>query len=483
MSAGSPSILVVFPSSFHYPEWMERVEIKTSQLLLASYLAEYFPVEYADFEITIGRPNTSIQIRRYERLVREFLSKREFDILAISCWTSLSYQATMTTARIFRELYPSKLIVVGGYHPTARPDDFKTPDNLFDYVVQGEGELALRKIAENFRASGRPKATTVVHAPLFPEADFVAYNWSLVENFAADNFPKGIGIAYLYLSRGCPFDCSFCMEPVKERKWRPYSPRDALAHLLNMADKWKARSVGIADACFGMRPQWRKEFLRLLAEDERPFWIALETRPEYLDEEDIKLLSHLKIEVQLGVESCSPEMILIMRKSKQPQKFLEKFKETSHLMSKYGVMHRANLIFNHPGETHKTLRETLSFIDAELENRDTTLFWASHGYMHFPGSDVDTSRTLYEQRYGARFLEAEWWKGSTDQYVASMQVVPSKDLENSYANLWQTEMSKREEKMKTALSDAAFTFAANTHFLHWKNDPRYRQTETSLDVS
>lgn len=455
---------------------MERVEIKTSQLLLASYLAQFFTVEYADFETTIGRPNSSIQIKRYERNVREFLSKREFDILAISCWTSLSYQATLATSRICRELYPNKLIVVGGYHPTARPNEFNSSERLFDYVVHGEGELALKKIAKDFQPGIRPKETVMIQAPLFTEEHFVPYNWDLVERFVADNFSHGIGIAYIYLSRGCPFDCSFCMEPVKERKWRGFSPQDAFSHLMTAVEKWNARSVGIADACFGMRPRWRKEFLRLLAESERPFWIALETRPEYLDEEDIKLLSRLQIEVQLGVESCSPEMILIMRKSRQPLKFLQKFQETSHLLSQYGVLHRANLIFNHPGETHKTLNETLAFIDKELENRNTTLFWASHGYMHFPGSDVDTNRALYEQRYGARFLAPEWWKEDKDQYVNSMQVIPSKDLEHDYTDLWQSLLTRREESMKDSLSPEAFSFAARKHFLHWQNDPRYRQT-------
>lgn len=74
---------------------MERVEIKTSQLWLASYLDQYYPVTYADFEIEIGRPNTPTQIKRFRRKVRSYLEEQAFDILAISCWTSLSYRATL----------------------------------------------------------------------------------------------------------------------------------------------------------------------------------------------------------------------------------------------------------------------------------------------------------------------------------------------------------------------------------------------------
>lgn len=474
--AEQPSILILFPSSFHYPEWMERVEIKTSQLLLASYLSQFFPVEYADFEISIGRPNSAIQIRRYERIVREFLSKHEFDILAISCWTSLSYQATLCTARICRELYPDKLIVVGGYHPSARPEEFVTPERLIDYVICGEGELALKQIADDYAVSHRPGETTIVKGSLFAEDQFVPCNWDLVAPFIAANFSNGIPIAYVYLSRGCPFGCSFCMEPVKERRWRAYSPGDAVTHLLAAVDNCKARSVSFADACFGMRANWRKEFLRLLAEAAPRFWISFETRPEYLDEEDIKLLSGLNLEVQFGVESCSTEMLAIMRKSKQPEKFLSRFRETSRILSEHGVLHRANLIFNHPGETRKTLTETFAFIDTELRQRNSTLVWASHGYMHFPGSEIDRERSAYQERYGTRFLAPEWWKEDTDQYQNSLQVIPSTDLAESYQSLWQTMMAQREEQMKSALSPKAFRFAAGQHFLHWKDDPRYQQT-------
>jgi hypothetical protein len=85
-----PSILLAYPSCFYYSLADDRVEIKTSLLLLASYVARFFPVQYADFELSIGRPASPVQIRRFERKVREFLQEREFDILALSCWTSLS---------------------------------------------------------------------------------------------------------------------------------------------------------------------------------------------------------------------------------------------------------------------------------------------------------------------------------------------------------------------------------------------------------
>jgi radical SAM superfamily enzyme YgiQ (UPF0313 family) len=453
---------------------MERVDLKTSQLLLASYLARYFPVEYADFEITIGRPNTAAQIRRYQRRVKDFLAEHDFDILALSCWTSLSYKAAMETARICRELYPDKLVVVGGYHATAKPDEFITADQVIDYVICGEGELALKEIADGLGGAGRPSGTKIIRAPTFTLEHFTEYDWSLVDDFVRTYLPKKLGSIYIYLSRGCPFGCSFCMEPLKDRQWRAFDPEKSVEEVHNAVNRYHAFSIGISDACFGMRPQWRKDFLRRLVDSRPEFWVVFETRPEYLDEDDAGLISNLKIEVQFGIESCSPDMLILMKKTRHPQKFLQKFSEISRILSDHKVLHRANLIFNHPGETVRTLEETFAFIDKEIERKESYLIWAAHGYMHFPGCELDTNMKYYEERFGSRFLRPRWWHEDEDQYKSSMQFIPSKELDGDGVNRWERMLEARKEQMKVTLSHEAFRFAAQKYFLDWKYDPRFK---------
>jgi radical SAM superfamily enzyme YgiQ (UPF0313 family) len=279
----------------------------------------------------------------------------------------------MVLARICRELFPNKLIVVGGYHPSARPHDFITDDNLIDYIILGEGELPLKEIASTFPNSGRSSRTQVIGPITFPAEEMVPYCWDLLLDSVSNAFPVKIDCFYIYLSRGCPFGCSFCMEPLKEKGWRPYKPEMAIAEIKNLIERFNPYSIAISDACFGMRPSWRKEFLQRLAELAPKQWLIIETRAEYLDEEDVKLLANLKVEVEFGIESGSPEMLLLMKKTRQPEKFLANFTKISHLMSEHRILHRANMIFNHPGETHKTLEETFAFIDRELENKNSSL--------------------------------------------------------------------------------------------------------------
>jgi radical SAM superfamily enzyme YgiQ (UPF0313 family) len=471
----SPSILLIHPSCFHTPPTMERVDIKMSIFWLAAYLRRQFPVTVADFEIEIGRPDTPIQRKRYERLVREYLTTHEFDILAISCWTSLSYLATMTVARICRELYPDKLIVGGGYHATARPREFVTAERLFDYVVCLEGEFALTEIANNI-AAGRPSETKIIRGATVKAENLIPYDFDMIVDYLRlHNVPDGNTLK-IYMSRGCPFGCSFCMEPAKERIWRAFPPAQAVDILCEAVERFRPPLVGIADACFGMRPAWRREFLKLLAERKPQFPMIIETRAEYLDEEDIIYLTQLDIEVQFGIESCSPDMLRIMQKTKQPEKYLQRFSEISRRLDEHHVTHRANLIFNHPGETAKTVQETFAFMHQQLDRDNSHLIWIPNGYMHFPGCDVDINRRVYEEQYGAKFNCGEWWKEEADPILLSQRVIPSRDLDGPKLDLWSELWAVFQPLMGKALALKPFLYAAKRYYPGWQSDTRFKNS-------
>lgn len=471
----SATILIAYPSSLYAAGWGMRQELKTSQLLLASYLAQYFPVKFADFEISIGGPNSASQVKRFERKVRQYLSEQDFDILAISCWASLSYTATLRVARICRDLYPDRLIVVGGYHPTALPDDFILPDSPIDYIICGEGENALREIADDYPKTGKPDSPKIVHAPVFQSEQFVGCNWNLVEEYTKTYFPDGLLNIFLYLSRGCPFGCSFCMEPLKDRSWRAYSPEKAVEEMVIGAERFHSLGVALCDACFGKSAAWRKEFLKIMVEAKPKFWMIFETRPEYLDEEDIGYLAQLNTEIQFGLESASPDMLMLMHKTRQPEKFVNKFAEISDILSDHEILHRANLILNHPGETKKTLGETFAFIDIMLARDNSYLMWAASGYMHFPGCELYNEMDFFKREYGSKFNGGEWWKKEEDQHANSIDNEPSSDLSGRDVNLWKVMLDERSEQMKATLSPTAFKYAASKYFMEWQNDPRYSQ--------
>jgi radical SAM superfamily enzyme YgiQ (UPF0313 family) len=258
------------------------------------------------------------------------------------------------------------------------------------------------------------------------------------------------------------------MEPLKDKSWRAYSPAQAVEMMDTAVSRFRSRAVAISDACFGMRPAWRKEFLRLLVDKATPYWLIFETRPEYLDDADLDMLAHLKVEVQFGIESGAPRMLELMKKTRQPGKFLDRFYGLSNRMSDRKILHRANLIFNHPGETPSTLEETFDYMDRFTNRTDSYLMWACHGYMHFPGCDLDRNRSYYEETFGTRILRPVWWKEDHNQYESSLQAIPSDQFDESTVKLWETMYQERESALRDSLAPDALDFATRKYFPEWE---------------
>ena len=194
-----------------------------------------------------------------------------------------------------------------------------------------------------------------------------------------------------------------------------------------------------------------------------------------MDVDDIDALAKLNVEVQFGIESGSARILGLMHKTRQPAKYLEKFRLISTELSKRRILHRANIIFNHPGETEETLTETFEFIDSMLQIPESHLMWVCRPYMHYPGCELDRNREHYEQTYGSRFFSPEWWREDRDQYLASLDSIPSKNLEGERKELWGQMLQAREDLYKSKLSETAFRYAAEKYYPAWQDDPQYAQ--------
>jgi len=111
-------------------------------------------------------------------------------------------------------------VVMGGPHPTHLADECL---DHADYVVRGEGELALpallRAIADGTPLEAVPNLShrsdgEVQHNPiatLEPDLDrWPDPDLTLVEGFGARSFTGLRRVVPIQTSRGCPHDCSFC---------------------------------------------------------------------------------------------------------------------------------------------------------------------------------------------------------------------------------------------------------------------------------
>jgi len=129
-----------------------------------------------------------------------------------------------------RGSFPDMPIVAGGAHPTVNPCEV-LGEGCVDVCVVGEGEQAfLNLVKKQFNVKGIRESPE-----LLKDIDFFLA-WDMVRFDKYDiPFKRNSPIAYVLPSRGCPFKCVFCSNPV----WKFQKPWVRMRTPKNVADEVK----------------------------------------------------------------------------------------------------------------------------------------------------------------------------------------------------------------------------------------------------
>ena len=414
-------VLLVDPSRLYGDRWIAG-ELQ-HLFALYSWVRARCPdvtIDVLDLERELSAPATHDQVAEFLRLARAALSTFDFDLVGISCWSSLHYLASLEIARLCKELNPDCSIVVGGYHPSSLPADFTYEQSPFDWVVVGEGERALEQIikGEILRTN---KTQIVQGTPI--ELGAHPLCWDEYRYF------KDADRVGIWLTRGCPFACGYCLDRLT--RWRGYDPAAAIEELKRLKRQLpRVRQVNLLDPIFGVNQSWRREFLSRLREADLDLGYWGETRVDVLDEDDVRLLGELRFQMDLGLDSVSPKMIEVMMKARHPDRYVQSFIATDEAMTRHRVPHMIYSILNYPGETPETLEETRAFwLRYCHEHPGSAGALSVQSFKYFPGCEVYERFASYEQRYGARVLHPDWWRlRRPNQMELAGQIVASREL-------------------------------------------------------
>ncbi|NUP04880.1 MAG: radical SAM protein [Polyangiaceae bacterium] len=355
-----------------------------------------------------------------------------YDVIGFSCYSSFDFLKIEAVAQVARTICPDAVLCAGGYHTSARPTDFVYDGSPFDVAVVGEGERPLVKIVESVKGGAPLRNQILGSDPIEDLEELPPTDWSFLNRYR----PIAKRIAsqvQVYLSRGCPFDCAFCMERAKrEVSWRAYSVDRALDELdrAHAFFDLTGMTVYFADALFGMRKKWRREFLQRLpakAIPARKFWLLV--RVDMIDDEDLDLFGGANCSLGFGLESGDPKHLATIRKAGRLEDYLDRMKYIAARAREKDVPWGANVIVGHPGETEATLRTSAAYLrDLFLDPAGTTGFLSVDPFRLYPGSPIDDERSAWEERFGTRFHRAEWWKDGDQEFLAEW-VDPSGDLD------------------------------------------------------
>jgi len=354
-----------------------------------------------------------------------------YDVVAFSIYSSFDHLKCEALAEMARARLPNAVIACGGYHASARPLEYVREGSVFDACVVGEGEKPLVEIIESVRG-GAPLRHTVLGPQAIDDLDSLPpSDWSFLERYRPVA-RRMASQAQVYLSRGCPFDCAFCMERAKrEVSWRPLSVDRAVEEITSLHEFLDLRgwTLYFGDALFGMRRKWRREFLERLARADVPvdkYWLLI--RVDLVEDEDLRLFSEANCGLGFGLESGDPQMLATIRKSGRLDDYLERMEHIADRARVHDVPWGANVICGHPGETPDSMRRSAKYLHRLfLEGPGTTGFLSVDPFRLYPGSPIDADRGHYEQTFGTRFHRPHWWDDGDPEFLSEW-VDPSAEL-------------------------------------------------------
>jgi protein-L-isoaspartate(D-aspartate) O-methyltransferase len=361
------------------------------------------------------------------------IARRGYDLVGVSCYSSYDYLKVLEIGAALRAELPRAWLVTGGYHASARPDDFTGSRSPFDFVVVGDGELPVARLAEALCTGRRPLSRVLGPEPVAHPDEADPYDWTLLESYRPVA-RRVASQAEIYLSRGCPYDCAFCMERAKrDVSWRALEPGRAVEemHRLDRFLDLSGWTLFVADALFGMKRPWRRAFLEELARRPvraRKIWLLI--RLDLVDREDLALMARANVAPGFGLESGDPEMIRTIRKAGRLDEHLDRMMDVAGWAHELGVPFGANVIVGHPGETEASLRRSAAFLERVFlgDPRGTMGFLSVDPFRLYPGSPIDEEREDWEQRTGMRAHRYPWWNDG-DQGFLSEWVDPSASLD------------------------------------------------------
>ncbi|MBV9948506.1 MAG: B12-binding domain-containing radical SAM protein [Myxococcales bacterium] len=302
------------------------------------------------------------------------------DVIALSIMFSGEWPAQRALVSAIRERFPDKLIVAGGEHTTALSEFSLRDCRALDVCIRGEGEHALFELLEALR-EGRDYRTVGSIGYLTASGEYVETSALTrvrdVDSIPWPHWPDGYlekfwaaGKSYgvqterdmpMMVSRGCPFQCTFCSSP---RMWtQRYILRDVddvIAEIKHAVARYGITAVQLYDLTAITKKAWAVELCqKMIQSGIRLQWsLPSGTRSEALDFETVSLLKQTGCNYLVyAPESGSPSTLKRIKK----QISLENVKASIQAARQVGLVLRTNLIIGFPFETRADVFQTIWF--------------------------------------------------------------------------------------------------------------------------
>jgi radical SAM superfamily enzyme YgiQ (UPF0313 family) len=315
----------------------------------------------------------------------------EPDLIGMSfatCMEKLAY----TEINKIKEAYPEIPLICGGPHPTALPEE-AIQNCKVDVCAVGEGEATFTELLEHYLYGS--KSLKEIDGLVFRDGEEIVYTkkraflnidsvpmpaWDIVDfkDYLGAHLMKNYPSTCMVTNRGCPFNCTFCSNPV----WKSNKPwlRTRSSELISEEVKYLynrgIREIYIRADELNANYKWCIEVCQAIASlGFRDLTFQCNLRAEKITEELAEALQSINCwMIYLGIESMNQRVINGIQKHIKIEEIPQYCRILhAHRIKVYGFMmlyqaweENGELAFETPEEVDSTLRETNKLINQGL---------------------------------------------------------------------------------------------------------------------
>lgn len=346
-------ILLIYP--YFIEERIRDDDVKVVPMGLYS-VAAVLKENHCDVEILDWH-----EINRTPEKVKEALTLKKPDVIGFSVLHGNRWGA-IDIARTAKQLNPKTKIVFGGIGATFLWEHLLRNFPEVDYVVLGEGELTFLNLVRHFEKK-QDQGIGEIRGIAYRKNGKILKTGKSDPVKDLDSLPipaKHFTYPHVSSSRGCAWDCSFCGSPEfwgRKIRWR--SP-EKFVEELKLLIRRGVTFFYFSDDTFTLNPKRVIEICkRIIEKNLKIAWYAI-SRVDHVDEEMLYWMRRAGcIQISFGVESGSEKIRRVLGK---PVK-TEQIKRAFAMTTQYGILSRAYFIYGAPGETWKTVQETIDLMD------------------------------------------------------------------------------------------------------------------------
>lgn len=265
--------------------------------------------------------------------------------IGVYIWNALEVSELI---HIIKKVSPETTIILGGPEVSYTPFRINLDDA--DYIIQGEGDRAFYELCQNIINSTPPKDKIVpMSLPKLKELE-LPYRYYTNEDIANRYI-------YVEISRGCPFECEFCLSSMDE-KVRAFD-LDKILEEFEILWQRGARNFKFVDRTFNLNMRAANRVLDFFLKKEPPYFAHFEVIPDHFPaslREKIAAFPPGALQLEIGIQTLNPEVA----NSISRQMNLKKMRENISFLENDSHAHiHLDLIVGLPGESLESFGKNL----------------------------------------------------------------------------------------------------------------------------